>query len=162
MFYRIWVDLCQNGSLEKKNTESSSRKQSDEKSSEKSQTEMAQPMMLQITDSKFNKDQSAVFKLRQKWRRTFGYKENQLSRSGSNERRPPTLLRRGENRITRIAIAIVWLFLFCHFWRLVPTFYEAVHASHSNWPAWLMHVHDISHSLIVFNSAVNFLLYTLL
>eukprot|EP00095_Tigriopus_kingsejongensis_P006191 maker-scaffold252_size238019-snap-gene-0.6 protein:Tk06191 transcript:maker-scaffold252_size238019-snap-gene-0.6-mRNA-1 annotation:"hypothetical protein CAPTEDRAFT_116396" len=78
-----------------------------------------------------------------------------------NEGGRTNLLRRGENRITRIALAIVWLFLFCHSWKLVPTFYEAIYAS-DNWPPWLIHVNDISHSFIVFNSAVNFLLYTVL
>lgn len=73
-----------------------------------------------------------------------------------------TLLRRGENRITRIALAIVWLFLFCHSWKLVPTFYELIYSSSENWPSWLMHVNDLSHSFIVLNSAVNFLLYTVL
>lgn len=80
-------------------------------------------------------------------------------------RRSKSFWRRSENRITRIALAIVWLFLFCHMWKLVPTMYEAIHgeASGTNeWPRWLMHVHDVSHSLIVFNSAVNFLLYTIL
>ena len=27
--------------------------------------------------------------------------------------------RRGERRITRVALSIVWLFLFCHVWKLV-------------------------------------------
>lgn len=72
-------------------------------------------------------------------------------------------LRSGEARLTRIALAIVWLFIFCHAWRLIPTIYEALYPNDvSNLPNWLFHVHGISHSLIVFNSAVNFLLYTVL
>ena len=49
----------------------------------------------------------------------------------------------------------------------IPTIYEVVHRGGSGsgggeWPEWLRNVHDVSHSLIVFNSAVNFLLYTFL
>ena len=70
------------------------------------------------------------------------------------------VLRSGEARLTRIALAIVWLFIFCHVWRLVPTVYEAIYDD--VWPTWLVHVDGISHSFIVFNSAVNFLLYMFL
>ena len=73
-----------------------------------------------------------------------------------------SLLRSGEARITRIALAIVWLFIFCHAWRLVPTIYEALYPGKNQLPNWLHHIHGISHSFIVFNSAVNFLLYTVL
>ena len=72
------------------------------------------------------------------------------------------LLRSGEARLTRIALAIVWLFIFCHAWRLIPTIYEALYPGDDQWPTWILHVHGISHSFIVFNSAVNFLLYTAL
>lgn len=74
-------------------------------------------------------------------------------------------LRRGENRITRIALAIALLFLCCHIWKVVPTVYEAIHAtpySTERWPNWLLHLNHWSHNFIVFNSAVNFLLYTIL
>ena len=33
-----------------------------------------------------------------------------------------------ERRLARISISIVWLFMFCHAWRAVPTFYEALHS----------------------------------
>ena len=72
-----------------------------------------------------------------------------------------SLLRSGEARLTRISLAIVWLFIFCHVWRLLPTIYEAVYPN-LEWPNWVSHVTGISHSFIVFNSAVNFLLYTVL
>ena len=72
-------------------------------------------------------------------------------------------MRRQENRLTRISLSIVSLFILCHVWRLIPTAYEALYSSDgtvlTEWPFWLMHVHDLSHTLIVFNSAVNFLLY---
>ena len=33
-----------------------------------------------------------------------------------------------ENRLTRISLAIVWMFIFCHIWKLIPTVYEAITA----------------------------------
>ena len=68
-----------------------------------------------------------------------------------------------ENRLTRISLCIVYLFIFCHIWRLIPTIYEALFSEDgtvlSNWPKWLFHVYHLSHTLIVFNSAANFILY---
>ena len=68
-----------------------------------------------------------------------------------------------ENRLTRISLGIVYLFIFCHIWRLIPTVYEALFSEDgtvlSNWPKWLFHVYHLSHTLIVFNSAANFILY---
>ena len=78
-----------------------------------------------------------------------------------NEARSMTVLRRSERRITRIATAIVWLFVFCHVWRVIPTMYEAVYRT-TNFPYYIEQLLHVSHTLIVFNSAVNFLLYTLL
>ena len=67
--------------------------------------------------------------------------------------------------MTRISLSIVSLFLVCHVWRLIPTAYEAIFSENgtilSKWPEWLVHVHHLSHTLIVFNSAVNFLLYVI-
>ena len=34
-----------------------------------------------------------------------------------------------ERRLARISISIVWLFMFCHAWRAVPTLYEALHSA---------------------------------
>ena len=46
-----------------------------------------------------------------------------------------------ENRLTRISLGIVYLFIFCHIWRLIPTVYEALFSEDgtvlSNWPKWL-------------------------
>ena len=68
-----------------------------------------------------------------------------------------------ENRLTRISLGIVYLFIVCHIWRLIPTAYEALFSKDgtviSEWPKWLFHVYHLSHTLIVFNSAVNFILY---
>ncbi len=38
-------------------------------------------------------------------------------------------MRKQENRLTRISLSIVSLFVACHIWRLVPTAYEAFHAA---------------------------------
>jgi hypothetical protein len=68
-----------------------------------------------------------------------------------------------EDRLTRISMSIVWIFLFCHVWKLIPTMYEAIYSGETqvltDWPKWLLIVNDVSHTLIVFNSAVNFLIY---
>lgn len=71
------------------------------------------------------------------------------------------VLRRGEARITRIAMAIVWLFIFCHMWRLIPNAYELFFEPEVD-PVWILYMIKISHTLIVFNSAVNVLLYKVL
>lgn len=34
------------------------------------------------------------------------------------------IMRKKENRLTRISLSIVWLFIFCHVWKIVPTAYE--------------------------------------
>ena len=68
-----------------------------------------------------------------------------------------------EQRLARISILIVWLFLFCHVWKLVPTAFEASYShdglTHSNWPHWVLIVENMSHLLIALNSSINFLIY---
>ena len=75
-------------------------------------------------------------------------------------------LKKKENRLTRIALAIVWLFVFCHFWKIVPTVYELIYSEDgtemSVWPRWLLRVKHLSHLLITLNFAVNFLIYSVL
>ena len=71
------------------------------------------------------------------------------------------LMRTREARITRIALAIVWLFLFCHIWRLIPTIYELIFENEDE-PLWFTRMLGFSHTMIVFNSAVNLLLYIVL
>lgn len=39
-----------------------------------------------------------------------------------------SLLHKNENRLTRISLSIVWLFIFCHVWKLIPTIYELLHS----------------------------------
>ena len=76
----------------------------------------------------------------------------------------PSSVHRVENRLTRISLCIVWLFIFCHAWKLIPTIYEGLQQSEetAKWPKWLSVINDVSHTLIVFNSAVNFLIYAML
>jgi hypothetical protein len=72
-------------------------------------------------------------------------------------------MRSRENRLTRISLCIVWLFIFCHVWKLVPTLYEGWNSNKdSQWPQWVTNINGVSHTLIVFNSAVNFLIYVAL
>jgi hypothetical protein len=54
--------------------------------------------------------------------RTMSYETPQQSHS----------LHKTENRLTRISLAIVWMFLFCHVWKLIPTMYEAIQPSLEN------------------------------
>ena len=71
--------------------------------------------------------------------------------------------RRRENRLTRISLAIVWSFLFCHFWKLIPTCYEVFFGTiDEQSPQWLEHIQNVSHFLIVLNSSINFLIYVAL
>ena len=77
------------------------------------------------------------------------------------------LMRKQENRLTRISLGIVSLYIVCHVWRIIPTAYEAMFLEArssllSEWPAWLVHVYYVSHTLIVTNSAINFLIYVVL
>jgi hypothetical protein len=69
-----------------------------------------------------------------------------------------------EARLTRISVSIICLYLFCHIWKLIPTLYEALFGAvdHHQWPLWVEFIKNMSHVLVMFNSAVNFLLYLIL
>ena len=69
--------------------------------------------------------------------------------------------RRRENRLTRISLAIVWLFLFCHIWKLIPTTYEVFYGD-EEYPVCMHYIKHLSHALIVLNSSLNFLIYVVL
>ena len=71
------------------------------------------------------------------------------------------ICRRRERRLTRISLTIVWLFLFCHIWKLVPTAYEVIYGD-DHFPMWTHYIKNLSHALIVLNSSVNFLIYAML
>ena len=70
------------------------------------------------------------------------------------------ICRKRETRLTHISLMIVWLFMFCHIWKLIPTLYEVLYGE-ANFEElkWLKHINNISHVLIVLNSSVNFLIY---
>ena len=73
-----------------------------------------------------------------------------------------------ETKLARISLCIVWLFIFCHVWKLIPTAYETFFTEdmgvglNIEWPYWLDIVKEISHSLITINSGLNFLIYIVL
>ena len=73
-----------------------------------------------------------------------------------------------ETKLARISLCIVWLFIFCHVWKLIPTAYETFFTEEMgvglqiDWPYWLTIVKEISHSLITINSGLNFLIYIVL
>lgn len=73
-----------------------------------------------------------------------------------------------EKRLTRISIVLIIIYILCHMWKLPPTIYEIWYSithnttTHVHWPDWLDIVHDISHVLILANSAFNFIIYLVL
>lgn len=77
-----------------------------------------------------------------------------------------TSIKNGEKKLTRVSIFIVWLFLFCHMWKIFPTAYEAYKSDngldHDDWPYFVIVLEHISHSLVTFNSAINFVIYFIL
>ena len=68
--------------------------------------------------------------------------------------------------LARISCFIVWFFLFCHVWKLIPTAFEAGSSQdglfHQDWPTWVLVVENLSHLLITINSTVNFLIYVII
>lgn len=93
--------------------------------------------------------------------------ENRVLQSNRcHRRRGLTSEQSQEQRLTRISILIVWLFLFCHVWKLVPTAFEAGFShdglTHSNWPQWVLVAENMSHLLITINSSINFLIYAIM
>lgn len=70
-----------------------------------------------------------------------------------------------ELRLVRISLCIVWLFIFCHIWKLIPTFYTTFISEDTNvgfdvvWPDWLTIIDRISTTFITLNSSLNFLIY---
>ena len=105
-----------------------------------------------------------------------------ISSTINDQRSPPITSRRQsstetkkELRLARISLCIVWLFLFCHVWKLVPTFYSTFIDDSSDendelktlgirveWPEWLNTIENVSHTLITLNSSLNFLIYIVL
>ena len=105
-----------------------------------------------------------------------------ISSTINDQRSPPITSRRQsstetkkELRLARISLCIVWLFLFCHVWKLVPTFYSTFIDDSNDendelktlgirveWPEWLNTIENVSHTLITLNSSLNFLIYIVL
>jgi len=78
---------------------------------------------------------------------------------------PSAREKKKELRLARISLCIVWLFIFCHVWKLIPTFYTTFISEDNNvgfdvqWPDWLNIIDRISHTFITLNSSLNFLIY---
>lgn len=91
------------------------------------------------------------------------------ARRGTNHSsHEPAINKNREKRMGYISLWIVWLFLFCHIWKLVPTAYEVIMSKDdigleiADWPHWVEIVEKLSHTLITLNSSVNFLIYLVL
>lgn len=71
-----------------------------------------------------------------------------------------------EQKLARISCFIVWFFLFCHVWKLIPTAFEAGSSEdglfHQDWPTWVLIMENLSHLFITINSTVNFLIYVIM
>ena len=95
-------------------------------------------------------------------------------RSEASSRRQSSSDTKKELRLAKISLCIVWLFLFCHIWKLFPTVYSTFFDDNSeasedkalglvtDYPEWLIVMEDISHTLITLNSSLNFLIYIVL
>ena len=55
---------------------------------------------------------------------TLGTGQNGTSPRTTSRRHSSTSETKKELRLARISVCIVWLFLFCHVWKLVPTIYS--------------------------------------
>ena len=60
------------------------------------------------------------------------------------------LLRKKESRLTRISICIVWLFILCHVWKLIPTVYELLYSEVKIWYVIIKVIESLGMILIVF------------
>ena len=68
---------------------------------------------------------ATVYSLSERWRFLFPRKVSITVRFSSPQQQA---MHATENRLTRISLAIVWMFIFCHIWKLIPTVYEAITA----------------------------------
>lgn len=75
--------------------------------------------------------------------------------------------RRQDRRLTMISFYIMIMYVFTHIWKLIPNCYDAIYGYESSdailpeWPRWLEVIKDVSHIMVVCNSAFNFLPYLL-
>ena len=52
----------------------------------------------------------------------------QMSHADSFLQTYDNMARKKESRLTRISLSIVWLFIICHVWKLIPTIYELIYS----------------------------------
>lgn len=73
-----------------------------------------------------------------------------------------------EKKLAYVSLYIVWLFIFCHVWKLIPTGYEILMSKDEvgmeidDWPGWVEIIEQVSHTLITLNSSLNFFVYLVL
>jgi len=97
--------------------------------------------------------------------RLVGRDHPRLSEATITSQGPSAREKKKEIRLVRISLCIVWLFIFCHIWKLIPTFYTTFISEDNNvgfdvvWPDWLTIIDRISTTFITLNSSLNFLIY---
>ena len=71
-----------------------------------------------------------------------------------------------DQKLSWISIYICIMYLICHMWKFIPNCYDAIYgfgedgiATSPKWPKWLHLIKDLSHIMVVCNSALNFLPY---
>ena len=71
-----------------------------------------------------------------------------------------------DQKLSWISIYICIMYLISHIWKFIPNCYDAVYgfgedglAKTPTWPKWLHLIKDLSHIMVVCNSAFNFLPY---
>ena len=71
-----------------------------------------------------------------------------------------------DRKLTWISLYIMLMYLICHIWKFIPNVYDAIYGFVENgsivmpdWPKWLHVIKDLSHIMVVLNSAFNFLPY---
>lgn len=76
--------------------------------------------------------------------------------------------RKEDRRLTMISFYIMFMYVVTHIWKLIPNCYDAIYgydegtdAILPEWPKWLNVIKDVSHIMVVCNSACNFLPYIL-
>lgn len=79
--------------------------------------------------------------------------QNGLIRHGGS----PTVTAR-ETKLTFVSFYIMLMYLFCHIWKFIPNVFEAIRGM-EKYPNWLHWINDLSHLMVVINSAFNFLPY---
>lgn len=126
------------------------------------ETEEVEPRERQTSMRRFMKTFSKHFS-----KRKISFK-NSLRRNRQPENQE-SINRNREKKLAYISLYIVWLFIFCHVWKLIPTAFEVLEGHDdengfvlSPWPKWLPVIEKVSHTLVALNSSLNFLIYAVM